>query len=159
MSASTAEMETVFSKQFKAFIEAEGPSPMRELRTRAFEVFNKLGFPHPKLEDWKYTNVASIAKVEWTVIGEDTSKVSEAEVAELAGFNLGRNGFTALNMAFADVAFVRVPKDEVVDVPIEFDFTGENGAAIFPHIVVIAEPGSKATIIEKYGSLAESFTN
>jgi len=152
-------METQFSKQFKAFIEAEGPSAMHDLRVKAFAAFSKLGYPTPKLEDWKYTNVASVAKGDWSVIGEDTSAVSQGEAEALSGFNYERNGFTALNLAFADVAFVRIPKDESVTEPIEFDFAGEDGVAIFPHIVIIAEAGSKATIIERYGSGAAGFTN
>ena len=89
--------------------------------------------------------------------------VSEGRPAEshelLKEFNLARNGFTALNLAFADVKIVRIPKETSVAEPIEFTFDGEEGKATFPHIVVIAEAGSKATIVETYASNARSFTN
>ena len=35
----------------------------------------------------------------------------------------------------------------------------DENTAIFPHIIVIAEPGSKATIVETYASTTNSFTN
>ncbi|MBV9217087.1 MAG: Fe-S cluster assembly protein SufD [Acidobacteria bacterium] len=159
MSSVSTEKETHFSAAFREFVEAEGPSPMHKLRVDAFDAFKQLGFPHPKLEDWKYTNSAAIAKVDWKVIGEGTSTVSQEEADKLSGFNYRRSGFTALNLAFGDVAFVRIPKDESVEEPIEFDFGGEDGVAIFPHIVIVAEPGSKATVIEKYGSTAPGLTN
>src|SRR5690606_16551205 len=74
-------------------------------------------------------------------------------------FDLERNGFTALHLAFADVKVVRIPKDTAVAEPLEFTFGGEDGKATFPHVVVIAERGSKATIVETYDSPARSFTN
>jgi len=38
-------------------------------------------------------------------------------------------------------------------------FTAADGAAIFPHVLVIAEAGSKATIVESYAGPAKSFTS
>jgi Fe-S cluster assembly protein SufD len=70
-----------------------------------------------------------------------------------------RNGFTALNVAFANIAILRIKKDTALDEPIMFAFEGEDGKAIFPHVIVIAEAGSKATIVETYTSEAKSFTN
>ncbi|MGF6478106.1 Fe-S cluster assembly protein SufD [Paraburkholderia sp. JPY419] len=38
---------------------------LRSARRQAFEKFEGLGFPTTRLEDWKYTNVATIAKRAW----------------------------------------------------------------------------------------------
>ncbi|EEA03236.1 FeS assembly protein SufD [Burkholderia sp. H160] len=38
---------------------------LRRARHDAFETFEALGFPTTRLEDWKYTNVATIAKRPW----------------------------------------------------------------------------------------------
>ena len=46
-----------------------------------------------------------------------------------------------------------------VSEPIEFNFAAAENTAIFPHILVIAESGSKATVVESYASTAKSFTN
>jgi Fe-S cluster assembly protein SufD len=77
----------------------------------------------------------------------------------LAKFNFERNGFAALNLAFAEIAVIRIAKETVVEEPIEFTFSGEDRKMLSPHIIVIAEAGSKATLVETYASGAKSFTN
>ena len=89
-----------------------------------------------------------------------TNLQKENETSELLKqFDFERNGFTALNMAFADVVLVTIPKEASVEKPIEFNFKADAETANFPHIIVVAEAGSKATIIEYYESEAKSFTN
>jgi Fe-S cluster assembly protein SufD len=38
---------------------------LAELREKASERFRKLGFPTTHDEDWRFTNIAPIARVEW----------------------------------------------------------------------------------------------
>ncbi|HEU4520526.1 MAG TPA: Fe-S cluster assembly protein SufD [Thermoanaerobaculia bacterium] len=38
---------------------------LQSLRLRAGERFTALGWPTPRLEEWKYTNLAPVAKVQW----------------------------------------------------------------------------------------------
>lgn len=157
----TAEMakENSLGTAFYALIGSEQDTALRSIREEAFRVFQELGLPTVRNEDWKYTNVAPLAAIDWSV---DDSAIAVGQVIPtelLSGFRIERNGFTALNLAFANVAILRISKETVVDDPIEFDFAGEDGKAIFPHIIVIAEAGSKATIVEKYASQAKSFTN
>ena len=64
-----------------------------------------------------------------------------------------------MNAAFGDPKVIRIPKETSVAEPIEFHFAADGNTAIFPHILVIAEAGSKATIVESYASIAKSFTN
>ncbi len=151
--------ETIFSKQFEHASNAEQPEELRRLRSQAFAHFSETGFPQVKTEDWKYTNVATIASSAWT-IGEQTMKAgADIDYDLLKRFDVKRNGFAALNFAFGDFATLRIAKDTVVDEPIEFGFKGDAGAAIFPHLLIIAEAGSKATIVEHYDSQTNSFTN
>ena len=42
-----------------------GPESVRQLRLRAIERFSELGFPTVKLEEWRFTNVAPIARTEF----------------------------------------------------------------------------------------------
>ncbi len=161
MVSTTAVMETQFTEQIREFLRTENDPQLRRLREVAFAAFAELGFPSVKSEDWKYTNVAAIAKENWTVtpFSPDLSPDGERS-GELAGkFSYRRNGFTALNLAFADLKVIRIAAESGVDEPIELTFTAEENAAIFPHIIVIAGAGSKATIVESYGSMAKGFTN
>ena len=151
--------ETNFGARFRELIASEADAGLRSLRESAFTFFEENGFPTPKIEDWKYTNVAPFAATEWRV--DDSSFAAGQEVPSdvLQQFRSERNGFTALNLAFANIAVLRIAIDTVIAEPVEFSFAGENDKAIFPHVIVIAEKGSKATIVENYASPAKSFTN
>ncbi|MBC8029162.1 MAG: Fe-S cluster assembly protein SufD [Pyrinomonadaceae bacterium] len=63
-----------------------GASWLQRLRANAFERFEELGFPSVRDEEWKYTNVAAIAKADFQkgVYAESSSRGSGAK--ELASF-------------------------------------------------------------------------
>lgn len=153
-------METQFAEQFREFIKDETNDAARELRKRAFSAFSSMGFPTPKAEDWKYTSVAPIAKGSW-LMPPLTIKPSVfyGYEATIAAFDFDRNGFTALNMAFALFSIHVIPRDTSVDEPITLEYGAAKGMMNSPHILIIAEPGSKATIVEQYTSPANGFTN
>ena len=148
--------ETNFGTAFREMIAGVQNEKLRELREKAFDFFTWNGFPTPRDEEWKYTNVAGVVSGQWSVVSE-MSGGSDTDF--LGRFRYERNGFAALNLAFADVKVVRIPKDTSLAEPIEFTFTGEEGKATFPHLLVIAERGCKATIVETYASEARSFSN
>lgn len=77
----------------------------------------------------------------------------------LKSFDYKRNGFTALNLAFADIVCIRIPKETILEKPIEVSFAGQPNTAGFPHVLIIAEAGSKATILETYDGSGKNFTN
>jgi Fe-S cluster assembly protein SufD len=161
MVSSSAVKEAQFADDFRRLLERESDPAFRALRERAFHYFAANGFPTPKLEDWKYTNVAEIAKHQWE-IGEYGFSLAELDSdirAAAERFKFDRNGFTALNMAFAEFAVVRIPKDTVVEEPIEFDLSAPAGKAVFPHVIVFAGAGSKATLVGVYESEGANFTN
>lgn len=161
MVSSQAVLENQFTEQFRASLNGTAPAWLRALKEDALLVFGDKGFPHLKLEDWKYTNVAPIGKENWKVATFD------APTAELTGrfeellkkFNYERNGFTALNLAFGKFVTITIPKETKVEEPIEISFAAEGDTAIFPHVLIVAEAGSKATIVETYASPEKSFTN
>jgi len=155
MKAST---ETVFSKEFTALIRnSRENDEIKNIRERGFAFFQANGFPTPRHEDWKYTNVASVAGDQWSVVTPAAS--ADFPVELLSKFNYERNGFAALNLAFADVKVLRIGKDTAVDEPIILELDGGEGKAVFPHIIVVAEAGSKATIVETYEASGAGFTN
>ncbi len=161
MVSSIALKRTQFADDFRKLIEAEGDQALRKLREQAYEYFAENGFPTQKNEDWKYTNVAEIGKHEWLVgrCRNNAPALDDDVRRNLGRFSFDRNGFTALNLAFAEISVVRIPKDTVVEEPIEFSFAAHEGTVEVPHVIVIAEAGSRATLVGVYDSAARSFTN
>lgn len=91
---------------------------------------------------------------------EKYESVIRENLARVVDYN--ENGFTALNTAFLnDGAFLYLPKDVKVEAPIHFLFVSTEGVASFPRVLLIAERGSEATIIENYIGETEKnyFTN
>ena len=152
-------MKSEFSGQFREFLKAETNVPVRKLREEAFAWFEANGFPTVRDEDWKYTNIASLVSGQWSVISGQSQNLSEPDIEIVRQFASDRNGFAALNLAFADLKIVRIAKETSIAEPIELSFTADENTVIFPHILVIAEAGSKSTIIESYASQTKSFTN
>jgi len=153
-------MTTIYADAFNRFLAAAGDSDrLKTLRSDAFALFTSIGFPAVKTEDWKYTNVAPIASAQWAVDTSERQTPADIELELLERFNVGRNGFAALNSAFGAFVTLRISKDTSVDQPIEFNFSADEGSAQFPHLLIIVEAGSKATIVETYASPSKSFTN
>ncbi len=153
-------METIYADAFKRFAASlDEPEALGRLRADAFDVFTRTGFPAVKSEDWKYTNVAPFAGGDWKIPDSPKKSAADIDLDLLDIFDGGRNGFTALNVAFGDFATLRIAKDTVVDEPISFNFAADEGSAHFPHLLIIAEAGSKSTIVESYESASKSFTN
>ena len=73
-----------------------------ELRDRAAEVFGKLGWPTTRIEEWRYTNLAPLQKIEWRT---DDSRQSIDSPASLAGSAL-------LELVFTNGRLVRKSGDE-----------------------------------------------
>jgi Fe-S cluster assembly protein SufD len=160
MVSTTAVMETQFTEQFRELIKAEKSNILRKLREEAFAYFKTVGFPTQKHEDWKYTNVAPLAKEPWTAFPFHMGPSLPGDFEEIiSSFDFCRNGFTALNFAFGHFSGGPVPKDMSFEEPIKMEFGAAKGMMNSPHRVIIAEPGSKATIVESYTSPANGFTN
>jgi len=160
MTATTAAQETAYKQKFEEFITGEHDARVAEFRRKAFDAFCSLGFPDQKMENWKYTSVTPIASQDWTVTPADTtsSDITGAE-DEVRKFNLNRSGFTALNAAFGSYSVITITKETVVDEPIHITFGSAKGVMTSLHVIVIAEAGSKATIVETHHSESEGFTN
>ena len=62
------------------------PSWLRQLRENAFARFEELGFPTVKDEEWKYTNVAAIAKADFLPEVSDQVSNRETKAGESAKF-------------------------------------------------------------------------
>lgn len=219
--------ESVYRAAFRALQESGGASVsaawVERLRENAFASFEKLGFPGSKHEEWKYTNVAPIAKADFqpafasgadgtpsldgvrlrnftyeeakrsqlvfvngiyqrelssrealpdTVAVMDIAEALADEKyaailrAQLArGADFSDNAFTALNTAFVTSgAFLYIPQGTLIETPLHLLFLSDGrhqASASFPRVLVVAESGSTATLIESYAALSEDayFTN
>ncbi|MBX3281726.1 MAG: Fe-S cluster assembly protein SufD [Acidobacteria bacterium] len=149
--------DTYFAKEFRERF-GDANDAIGKCRQEAIEYFTETGLPTLRQEDWKYTNIAPIANVDWRV-GKQTSE-DVGNVLELVReFNFERNGFTALNQAFAAYRVIRIPKETSVETPFIIEHAAADGEAIFPHTIIVAEAGSRATVVEVFASEAAGFTN
>ena len=208
-----------FLEKFRRFeSEPRQPAWLLPLRKAGMARFAELGFPTIHDEDWRFTNIAPLAKLPFRPAAESAndaaakaalekyvfahlpgsrlvfvnghfqaalSSVGElpkgAKVASLAAAlatdsvfieqQLGRfaltddKSFAALNQAFfLDGGYVHIPANQAVAEPIQLIFIStakHNGDTIQPRNLIVAEAGSKATVIESYlaADHAAYFTN
>ncbi len=157
-----------------------------QIREAARRRFAELGFPTTHDEDWRFTNMAPISRLDFVPSGARfsvparpsgraiqitklTDASAEPYLARYASYQ--NNPFVALNTAnFEDGLFIHIPKGAVIEEPIEITIqSAANGHPTInhPRILIVAEPDSQATIIERYAGLpapstqhpAPSFTN
>jgi Fe-S cluster assembly protein SufD len=192
---------------------ARDPAWLAAARDAAMARFTELGFPTVQDEDWRFTNVAPVARLPFRPNLESGANVPVPEAMDplpFAGLRANRlvfvdghfapglssirpqpggvriaslrdllateptlveqhlhrqtgpaaNAFLALNTAFfQDGACVLVPPDTVVPDPLLLLFlsTGEEeGSAAHVRNLIVAERGSRLTVIESYISLTDA---
>ncbi len=80
--------ENSYHETFRVLQESQPDSPgswLKRLRESAMESFQELGFPSVKDEEWKYTNVAAIARIDFkpaTLAGDARLGADEADLAK-----------------------------------------------------------------------------
>ena len=167
----------------------EAATPLgADLRERAAEAFAKLGWPTTRLEEWRYTNLAPVQKVEWRsddapeavdtpytlagraalelvfVNGRLVRTTGEAQFnrpLDVALADWERNALVALNTANAqDGAQIAIPAGEIVDGFIHLLFIGRgNGIWSHPRNVIAVGANAQVTIVESYLGSGAYFTN
>jgi Fe-S cluster assembly protein SufD len=166
---------TAISEQTGAWLEQftkrQAAEPwLQRLRDAAFQRFVELGFPTTHNEEWRFTNVAPIARTSFTVgrASVTSSKyqvglaAAEPHLAKHASFH--HSAFVALNTAFLDeVSVLRIPRNTVVEEPIEITYdSGRTGGvphATHPRTLVLVGSGSQCTIVETYKGAGQYLTN
>ncbi|HEU4597806.1 MAG TPA: Fe-S cluster assembly protein SufD [Pyrinomonadaceae bacterium] len=102
-----------YRSAFEAFAEESRerePAWMARLREGAFERFEKLGFPTTDEEDWKYTNVAPLARL--TFRPSSASEVAGAALSETSLYReTERSRLVFVNGTFrADLSALELPE-------------------------------------------------
>jgi Fe-S cluster assembly protein SufD len=219
MVTQVAKEKNRYDVAFRALQESEngtGASWVKRLRESAFARFEQAGFPSTSEEEWKYTNVAPIAKTQFVPAFKSRSRTLDVDAgrlesllygeagknqlvfvngiyrpelspfqdmsgdvvafdlaealrgernAELVREHLARaadtdgNAFTALNTAFmSSGALILIPGNTRVESPIHLLFLSDSSdvkTISSPRVLIVAEQGSEATIIESYVGLQE----
>ena len=94
-----------------------------------------------------------IASAAGLVVVSMGSALDSAELGSRFGRHLqSRNAFVALNTAFmTDGAFVHIPAGVQTDEPIYLVYLASaEGSTSFPRTLIVADPGSSATVVEVY---------
>jgi Fe-S cluster assembly protein SufD len=166
---------SAFERIEKDLANSGKPSTQR-MRKAAIARFRELGFPTPRHEDWKFTNVAALARIPFEYVdrrprwrtdgalprGVIVTSLAEAlrEQPDRVEPHLGRyadcrdHPFAALNAAFLqDGVFVYVSKGVAVDRPIYVDYAlAAVGKALVwhPRCLIVAERDSQVRVVESY---------
>ena len=161
---------TAASQQTGAWLEAftrQTPAAawVQELREAAFRRFAELGFPTTHDEEWRFTNVAPIARTEFAV--GQSGGVSASNLEEIRDYlskhaRYDENAFVALNTALLEnVSFTRVPRGTLRQEPIEITYESghANGLSRHPRTLIVVGADAQCTIIEKYAGEGSYFTN
>ncbi len=133
------------------------------LRANAIDRFAEIGFPSTRLEEWKYTNVAPIAKDALVLRDGDAPEIEGAESlssaiardpealrARFARCPASKDrAFALLNDAFlANGWWVSVPTNADVGAPIHLRIDGAAaGEVLHPRVLVDVAPGARATVV------------
>jgi Fe-S cluster assembly protein SufD len=147
-------------------------SALDAVRKVGFKRFAELGFPTVHDEDWRFTNVAPIARTRFRNapggaeirIPKGAEKVAaSAEHFDAARLAEEANPFVALNAAFlAEPNVIRVPKGAVLEEPIEITYElsadGEPVAG-HPRTVILVGANAQCAIVERYRGTGRYLTN
>lgn len=147
-------------------------SPLQKVRDAGFQRFAELGFPTTHDEEWRFTNVAPIARTKFRTaqsgaeirIPKGAEKVEAgAELFDAARLSAEPNAFVALNAAFlAEPAVIRVPKGAVLEEPIEITYDAAANVeplAAHPRTVILVGANAQCTIVERYQGTGRYLTN
>jgi len=157
---------TAVAEQIGSWLEQFTKQPkaepwVQELREAAFRRFTELGFPTTHDEEWRFTNVAPIARVSFQPFLEKSNIPAEAQSHLARHARIERNAFVALNTAFlGEIAFHRIPRGLVVG-PIQVRHSHQSAtpSVVHPRTLIVVEPQAQCSIIESYEGVGSYFTN
>ena len=79
-------MESFKDKILSSYVEFENRtdtnSAVHDIRSKAFQNFESLGFPTKKLEAWKYTSLNSVLKQDFNIFSNKTNAIEFSEVKD-----------------------------------------------------------------------------
>jgi Fe-S cluster assembly protein SufD len=136
---------------------------VQALREAALERFQELGFPTTHEEEWRFTNVAPIAKFfqscrQGAVPANAIPDEARPHLAQHAVFD--HNPFVALNTAhFNEVRLFQVPRNATFSEPIQIVHQTPEGTTQHPRTLILIGPNAQCTVVESYLGDGPHFTN
>jgi Fe-S cluster assembly protein SufD len=153
------------------------PGWLTERRLDAFEVFEKLDFPDPKREEWRYVDVrrfdferfaapelpdrhlelpADLASKGVVFTDLRRALKDNAELVREHFFTevpIDEHKFTALHGAFhSDDVLVYVPRGVEVEMPLEVGHGLAAGGSTFPHTTIVVDENASLTFVDRFES-------
>jgi Fe-S cluster assembly protein SufD len=158
---------TAVSEQIGNWLPAFNGQPaaepwVRALREAAFQRFSELGFPTTHEEEWRFTNVAPIARKNWDVClktSEPPRPLPEAAREHLGRYAPQSNPFVALNTAFLNnVSVHQVNRGEIRE-GVEITHADPVNGARFPRTLILVPANAQLSIVETFKGSGAYFTN
>jgi Fe-S cluster assembly protein SufD len=213
MSALLESKGTDFRRLFEGTVfPGDGLPWLADVRRTGLELFEGMGFPTVRQEEWRFTDVSAIAGTEYVPAPPAKAAVQDFHFLDFPGAALrlvfvngrfapelssagpcshgvhcgslaallekspellkdrlarradpGRNPFVALNNAFfSDGAYIRLEAGAAPTSPIQIIFLSKPGvspAVAHPRLLLVAEPGSQAVVVETHVGDGVYFTN
>jgi Fe-S cluster assembly protein SufD len=157
---------TAAAEQIGAWVEEFSKQPaaadwIQQLREAAFERFSELGFPTTRDEEWRFTNVAPIARGHFPAHhNHAVDALPEAARLHLARYAPESNPFVVLNTAFlGNVQYFHVRAGTVLERPIEITYEATPDSATHPRALITVGANAQCTIVETYKGTGRYFTN
>ncbi|SPE35229.1 Iron-regulated ABC transporter permease protein SufD [Candidatus Sulfopaludibacter sp. SbA3] len=134
---------------------------LQRLREAGFQRFAEVGFPTTHDEEWRFTNVAPIARANFRRASRTDDRFLSSVIPELGRYvDLNANPFVALNTAFlGEVTIHRIPAGAVVEEPIQISYDAPEGTATHPRTLILVGANAQCTIVETYRGQGAYFTN
>ena len=141
-------------------------SSLQKLRDAAREQFAATGFPTTRDEEWRFTNVAPIARANFASARSTPDVrlpglVAAAQAADAEPhLSTNHSPFVTLNTSELDeITVLRVPKNAVIEEPIVIDYRAVEGRAVHPRTVILIGANAQCRIVESYSGKGSYFTN
>jgi Fe-S cluster assembly protein SufD len=139
--------KSIYADAFREFAarEAEGqPAWVARLREGAFARFEELGFPTTDEEDWKYTNVASIARAEFMPVGGST-KLESGAVENFVSAEASRSFLVFVDGVLRrELSSLEALAEGVVAEELSVALAGEHAELLWEHLGRLSGEGSDA---------------
>jgi Fe-S cluster assembly protein SufD len=139
--------KSIYADAFREFAArtAEGqPAWVARLRDGAFARFEELGFPTTDEEDWKYTNVASIARAEF-MPAEGSTKLESGAVENFVSAEASRSCLVFVDGVFRrELSSLEAIAEGIVAEDLSVALAGEHAELLWEHLGRLSGEGSDA---------------
>ena len=139
--------QSIYADAFREFASARAgePSWVERLREGAFGRFEELGFPTTDEEDWKYTNVAPLARKAFRPASPEEIELESAAVETFVSAEAHRSRLVFVNGVYSSghSSLEAIPAQVTVE-ELGAALAGEHGEVLWEHLGRLSGEGSDA---------------